>query len=507
MVVQDSGKIVVGGRAFSLCSPPGFFGAFARLNADGSLDSSFGNAGRTILSFQSVVSRIALQPDGKIVGAGVKRELIAGDDVLVLRLDANGFLDSSFGAGTGFVTNHFFADDGALAVALQPDGKIVVAGFRERNGTLNDWAVLRYDSSGSLDTPFAGTGYVITDMGGCCTGGDFANAVAVQSDGKIVVGGRGFPVSRMARYLPGGQLDSSFGSGGRLNVPAPDEVLDVDLQFNGKIVTTARLSFVGRFLENGALDTSFGNNGQVNPVPPGFVKRTLIEPSGRIIVAFVSPVGLAACEGDPVPPSPTPTPTATATHTVSATPTPTEASMPTPVGPATTCPAEPRAGCDAPRRSKLVIRNGLDDARDSIELLLWRGRRRQASSAFGNPLATTNTLVCVYDNAGLVLELAVPPGPRWSPVGQRGFLYADPAGSVAGIQRFSLERRAGWLVRHETTIRLQAEGANVPEMSLPLSEPVTVQVLNDATDVCFGDTFTGEHVRTNASLIFRGLRR
>ncbi len=78
---------------------------------------------------------------------------------------------------------------------------------------------------------------------------------------------------------------------------------------------------------------------------------------------------------------------------------------------------------------------------------------------------------------------------------------------MGGVQWLSLERRAGWLARHETTNKLEAEGAGIHWVALPLAEPVTVQVRNDTTAVCFADTFAGEHVGANGSLLFRGILR
>lgn len=205
--------------------------------------------------------------------------------------------------------------------------------------------------------------------------------------------------------------------------------------------------------------------------------------------------------------TPTGTPTRTPVPVLSSTPTPSGSPTPTLVGPVVACPPVAQPGCDVPRRSKLVVSNGLVDDQNSVEMVLWRGRPRRGPSAFGNPLGTTSTLVCVYDNRGLVLELVVPPGAHWSELGQRGFTYADPSGSAAGVRNMTLQRRAGWIVEHETTIDLKASGARVPNVPLPLHGLVTVQVRNDTTAVCFGDTFMGSDVRTNASLLFRGVRR
>src|SRR5439155_1103104 len=124
-----------------------------------------------------------------------------------------GDLDPSFGAG-GQVLTDFGGGDGARALALQADGRIVVAG-RSCPSTC-DFALARYNPDGSLDPSFGSGGGVLTEFAG---GGD-ASALAVQSDGKIVVaalsGGGGRQDFALARYNPDGSLDPSFGSGGRV---------------------------------------------------------------------------------------------------------------------------------------------------------------------------------------------------------------------------------------------------------------------------------------------------
>lgn len=502
VVVQNDGGIIVSGGARSFCTPStfaAFFGGFARLTANGSVDTSFGNGGIVFLSVPSSLGQMILQPDGKLMSIGVRHFGHSSEDILIARLEPAGALDTTFGGGAGWVAVNVFDRDNGGDLALQPDGKIVAVGARELDGTLNDWVALRFDSNGALDSTFGSSGVVVTDMSLGESSMESAFAAAVQSDGKILSGGVGREGAQMVRYLPGGALDASFGTSGKLTLPTGGTVTDLDLQWNGKIVVAGRGSLVGRLLEDGSMDPDFGTDGRATPGPPGAVNSALIEPSGRIVVAFQGSggVGLAAYEGDP---PPTPTPTVTPT---SLPPTPTL--TPTLLGPASGCPPGPLSSCDTPRRSRLTIVNGEDDTQDSFALTLWRSRPRRNASAFGNPPSHTTTFVCLYSQGQLVTALAIPPGARWQPVGQRGFAYEDPSGSVQGIREATLERRTGWLAAHETSIRLQAFGARLPDVALPLAQPldVVVQVHNDATPICWGETFTGTNVETNASRVFR----
>src|SRR5205823_5199649 len=140
-------------------------------------------------------------------------------DFAVARYNADGSLDTTFGSG-GTVTTNFGPGatyDDADGVAIQSDGKIVVAGTCNRGGSDNVFAVARYNADGSLDSTFGSGGTVTTDFG---LGGsdDSAYAVALQPDGKIVAAGAtylgGVPGDfALARYNPDGTLDSTFGGG------------------------------------------------------------------------------------------------------------------------------------------------------------------------------------------------------------------------------------------------------------------------------------------------------
>jgi len=180
--------------------------------AAGDLDPTFGGDGTVTTSFVGYdgISAVAVQADGKIVVAGYT----GGNDFGVARLLGNGNLDTSFD-GDGKVTIDFGGYDGANAVAIQSDDKIVVAGYT--SGPSDDFAVARLLTNGALDTTFDGDGKATVDFGGY----DGASAVAVQSDGKIVAAGyTAGPADdgAVARLLTTGTLDPTFSSDGKATV-------------------------------------------------------------------------------------------------------------------------------------------------------------------------------------------------------------------------------------------------------------------------------------------------
>jgi uncharacterized delta-60 repeat protein len=171
--------------------------------AVGDLDTSFDTDGKVTTDFgasSDSASSIALQSDGKIVVAGYSYNG-SNYDFAVVRYNTNGSLDTSFDTD-GKVTTDFGAQsDYAKSVALQSDGKIVVAGY-SYNGSNYDFAVVRYNTNGSLDTSFDTDGKVTTDFG---ASSDYAESVALQSDGKIVVAGTSYNGSNydfaVVRYI------------------------------------------------------------------------------------------------------------------------------------------------------------------------------------------------------------------------------------------------------------------------------------------------------------------
>ncbi|GAA2875685.1 hypothetical protein [Streptomyces mexicanus] len=218
LAVQDDGKVVVLGSSYG-----GGFGAdfvMARYDPDGTLDSGFGNGGVVVTDFEGdeAAHGLALQPDGKIVVAGTTQR--PGSEgccwFTVARYQPDGALDTDFGEGGRTITD--FGADGAAdasAVTVQPDGRIVAVG---QSG--GDIAVARYDSDGDPDPTFSGDGRLTTHF----SAGDFSNAhdVALQSDGRIVVaGGVGLgnpgyrPAFALVRYTTDGSLDTSFDGDGK----------------------------------------------------------------------------------------------------------------------------------------------------------------------------------------------------------------------------------------------------------------------------------------------------
>ena len=178
----------------------------------GSLDTTFSADGMVTTGIGSGPTRgraVAVQPDGKIVVAGFSQNG-SDNDIVVVRYTAAGALDASFGTN-GVVTTDIGSDsdDYGMAIALQSNGRIVVAGRSD-----GDFAVLRYTAAGALDTSFSGDGKATTDIGNNAHG----EAVAVQPDGDIVVAGfswigNSFDVV-VVRYTAAGALDTSFDSDG-----------------------------------------------------------------------------------------------------------------------------------------------------------------------------------------------------------------------------------------------------------------------------------------------------
>jgi uncharacterized delta-60 repeat protein len=227
VALQSDGKIIaVGGSGVTR---PSDFG-LTRYNPDGSLDTSFSGDGRQTTPFGPFDDQafgVALQGDGKIVAVGE-----AGGDFGFARHNPDGSLDASF-SGDGRQTTDFGGFDRATGVAVQGDGKIVAAGFAAGD----DFALARYNPNGSLDTSFSGDGKQTTDFGGV----DFAAAVALQGDGKIVAVGQGTAGGdfALARYNPNGSLDASFSGDGRQTTDfggSGDGANGVALQDDGSIV-------------------------------------------------------------------------------------------------------------------------------------------------------------------------------------------------------------------------------------------------------------------------------
>jgi uncharacterized delta-60 repeat protein len=262
--------------------------------SEGSPDPGFGSGGATATDVGGGTDRafaVALQKDGKVVVAGLAH-VGTRNEIALVRYTSGGTLDPSF-SGDGKVTTLIGSGAQANAIALQPDGKIVVAGYGTPRNTPHI-AVLRYRSDGSLDPTFNPSwGYTLTAFG---PGADVATGVAVQADGKIVVVGNtttGTPHMAVARFNANGTIDPTFGSGGQTE-PAVESGAAlgnaVAVQSNGKIVIAGGSPnglLAVRLNSNGSPDTTFSGDGAaaVNPQTSGAANAVALESNGSITVA------------------------------------------------------------------------------------------------------------------------------------------------------------------------------------------------------------------------------
>ncbi len=268
LAVQSDGKIVVVGNTEENSIYGDF--ALARYNPDGTPDLGFGVAGKVItsLSSQSAISESAesvlIQNDGKIIAAGY----CAGYKFATARFHPNGSLDASFGTDGKVTTSFGSTNDKAYDAVLQPDGKIVLVG-----GTaFNAIALCRYTNSGALDGSFGVAGKVTTDA--IPNKSEEAASVALQTDGKLLVAGYHLTSNNtgnflLIRYQPNGELDQSFGSGGIVTTDfggSDDRATSVKVLIDGSVLLCgyAGSNFaLARYSSFGVLDTTFGTGGML----------------------------------------------------------------------------------------------------------------------------------------------------------------------------------------------------------------------------------------------------
>jgi uncharacterized delta-60 repeat protein len=310
VLLQPDGKIVsVGSTAATV---GGLYDvALARYRADGTPDPAFGNGGKTkldLFQLSELAFNGALQADGKIVVSGV---VVVGDfasfnlqDAYVARFNANGTLDSGFGQN-GKARFDLGAFEQFQGLVVQPDQKIIAAGgVADISGTASI-ALVRLKTDGTPDGTFGPGGKVLTVVPGGLTAQVF-NATR-QPDGKILVlggvadgaGAEGDPF--IARFLSTGQPDPGFGQGGFkvLAVPGPAQATDAALQPDGRIVVSGIVPHqasgagshdfaVWRLLQNGALDSSFDGDGRAQTDFSGlfdFALAIVVQADGRIVAA------------------------------------------------------------------------------------------------------------------------------------------------------------------------------------------------------------------------------
>lgn len=300
---QSDGKIIIAGGTAVTYLPKDDF-ALVRLNADGTLDTTFGTGGKVVTDFpvQNVtynperIYAIAIQPDGKIIAVGGYSQLVgssaANVDFKIARYNSDGSLDTTFGTGGRATLDFFGGIDTATGVIISSDGKIVVGGtIYPQPANLQNYTLglARFNSNGSLDTTFGQNGKVVSS--GFTT--DKIDRLLQQPDGKIIAAGYMVFTQDsflLYRYNSDGSADTTFGTNGRATI-----LSDIDngsrisaiLQPDGKILTGGSYALNGamlaRFNSNGSKDNSFNSNGVAQPFIGG-IKSLALQPDGKIIV-------------------------------------------------------------------------------------------------------------------------------------------------------------------------------------------------------------------------------
>jgi uncharacterized delta-60 repeat protein len=293
MVALPGGGFVVAGGAYRDGNPEADF-ALARYHQNGTLDRTFGTGGLvwTDFGYEDAARALVLQPDGKIVAAG-SRISYATDppvtDWALARYRRDGSPDRSFGTA-GRVTVHAEASSGAVALALQPDGKIIAA---------DDRSLIRFDRSGTVDAGFGAEGAVSVYFGD--EGYAQVAALAMQGDRLLVAGtfspwaGTGDAFA-LARYLPTGQSDSTFGrSGVTITEVGEYAIAHAVLVRGGRVVVAGTAATGGSFDfamasygRNGAPDQRFADSGTLTTdfhASYDEINALAWQPDGRVIAA------------------------------------------------------------------------------------------------------------------------------------------------------------------------------------------------------------------------------
>ncbi|HEY0428295.1 MAG TPA: FG-GAP-like repeat-containing protein [Pyrinomonadaceae bacterium] len=301
IAVQPDGKIVAIGDIH-----PSNKYALARYNPDGTLDATFGNGGKVMTVIANVresAAGLLILPDGKILISGsIELPSASDSSFALLRYNSDGSLDTTFGNGGIVTTNVGPDDDQAYRLALQSDGKIIAAGRRgiyfnpteQRKGNV---ALARYNPDGTLDTTFGNGGKVVTDFGQGLE--SYAIALIIQPDGRIVIAGESGYEFLVARYNPNGILDATFGNGGfsLANFSSNwDRASDAVLQSDGKIIVVGSAEVhspydnfaLARYNPDGSFDQSFGNGGKILMSTDGEINAAVLQSDGKIIALGTS---------------------------------------------------------------------------------------------------------------------------------------------------------------------------------------------------------------------------
>ncbi len=295
MAIQEDDKIVIMGLQQNPTFPSNAYWV-ARLLPDGALDTSFNGTGYLDLSFGTTQDRatsVALQTDGKILVGGTSGN--TAQYFTVARLNPDGSLDTGFGNG-GKVQTPFSGNESFVqTIAVQPDGKIVAGGYTVNFPNGKDFAIVRYNADGSIDTDFGDNGKVITTISSTT---DIITELIIELDGKIVAGGYMSTQNSlmcMVRYNADGSIDASFGVDGIvINDDDNSRNCSIARQADGKYLMAGALDgfyfLVIRYNSDGTKDSSFGAEGVVylQPIPYGHAAKVLIQADNKIVACGIT---------------------------------------------------------------------------------------------------------------------------------------------------------------------------------------------------------------------------
>lgn len=324
IALQNDGKIVVAGYTSIPGAPQKADFALARYNSDGSLDMTFGNNGKVITDFDAThrdqANALAIQSDGKIIAAGFTSFTGSDDNTdyafALARYNADGTLDSGFGNAGKVVTNianpsgfNVYYRESINAIAIQSDGRIVATGTAFLNIAQSmDFTTIRYNTDGSIDHSFGTNGTVFTNFINTTPSeaNDSAGEIFIQNNGNIIVAGRVHHLAfdyGIARYHSDGTPDLTFGQNGQVTTNTlrqesgnAGKETAMAVQSDGKIIiggftqtnTGNNLFALTRLETNGNPDSTFGEGGKVSTNLSGIVRSLKIQSDGKVIAAGTS---------------------------------------------------------------------------------------------------------------------------------------------------------------------------------------------------------------------------
>lgn len=303
VVIQPDGKIIVGGYAGLTASNGGGYFGLIRLNTNGTLDSTFGTAGKTSFPVgvaatseqNNRINKLELQSNGKIIAVGQAYNTSSSYDFAIVRLNADGSLDTDFSNDGKATVNFGTFDEAALNVKIELDGKILVAGQAN-----DDLALVRFFDDGGIDTTFGTNGKTLTLTSETNYSFNYMDAVAFQSDGKILALGTVSNDVALRRFNTDGTIDTTFGTNGKVQTDIDNTSSDKAstgflIQPDGYIIATSTCATGGtnyfatlRYTPTGILDNAFSNDGKVlTNMAGGFnsAMSAILQPDGKLVIS------------------------------------------------------------------------------------------------------------------------------------------------------------------------------------------------------------------------------